>query len=97
MDDDVHVSLMLRRKTETIGGVAKEIGNLLHLTHEDLATRHGASDSDIALVEQFAHEYGLTVVEASAAKAPRGRGRNGRGDAKGIRCQPYLLHAAEFR
>ncbi len=67
-DEVVRVSVMLRRKTETIGGIAKEIGNLLHLTHEDLATRHGASESDVALLEQFAHEYGLTVVEASTAK-----------------------------
>jgi kumamolisin len=35
---------------------------------EDFAVLHGADPADIALVEAFAHEYSLTVVERSAAK-----------------------------
>jgi kumamolisin len=38
------------------------------LTREEFSSRGGAHDSDIALVERFAHEFHLTVVEASVPK-----------------------------
>ena len=66
-DDTLHVSLMLRRRS-SIAGVVKSVGHLLHLTHDDHAREHGAADADIALVEQFAHDAGLTVVDANAPK-----------------------------
>jgi len=34
----------------------------------EFAAVHGADPADIGLIESFAHEYGLTVVESSAAK-----------------------------
>jgi kumamolisin len=35
---------------------------------EDFAVLHGAEPADIALIEAFAHEYGLTVTERSAGR-----------------------------
>src|SRR5204862_3918163 len=37
-------------------------------TREEFGPIHGASPADIASIEAFAHEYGLTVSERSAAK-----------------------------
>jgi len=37
-------------------------------SREDFAAIHGADPADIALIENFAHEYSLTVVERSAAR-----------------------------
>jgi kumamolisin len=38
------------------------------MTREEFAQQHGANDEDIALVERFAHEYQLTVADASVGK-----------------------------
>jgi kumamolisin len=35
---------------------------------EDFAVLHGADPADLALIDDFAHEYGLTVTERSAAR-----------------------------
>ncbi len=66
-DETVHVSLILRRKG-AISRLFTEIGSHLPLLHTEHESKHGADSSDIALVEQFAHEFGLSVVETSAAK-----------------------------
>ena len=65
--ETVQVSIMLRRKGN-LAGLLQSVRNLLHLSPEQHAVEHGAKESDVALVESFAHEYGLTVVDASAAK-----------------------------
>ena len=39
-----------------------------HLTRAEFATARGALQADIAQVEEFAHEYGLTVVRAEVAR-----------------------------
>jgi kumamolisin len=38
------------------------------LSHAEHESKHGGDPSDITLVEQFAHNFGLSIVEASAAK-----------------------------
>ena len=67
MDETVRVSVMIRQKgaDPAISG-----GNESRppLSHEEHDRKHGADPSDMALVEQFAHETGLTVVESSTAK-----------------------------
>jgi kumamolisin len=66
-DETVQVSLILRRKG-TISSLFTEVASHLPLSHTEHENKHGADPSDIALVEQFAHQFGLSVVEASAAK-----------------------------
>src|SRR4051794_1214903 len=67
LDETVFVSLILRRKgpnpTVFNGGESH-----LSLSYEEHEHKHGGNSSDVALVEQFAHEAGLTVVAASTAK-----------------------------
>ena len=67
LDETVHVSLILRRKgpSPTVFTGGETYPSLLREEHEH---KYGADPSDIALVEQFAHEVGLTVVETSTAK-----------------------------
>ncbi len=38
------------------------------MTRDEFALQHGANTQDLALVEQFAHEYQLTVVDSSVGK-----------------------------
>ena len=66
-DETIHVSLILRRKGPN---PVVFTGSEPHspLSREEHESKHGADPSDIALVEQFAHEFGLSVVEASTAK-----------------------------
>lgn len=46
----------------------KPLAERTYLTHEELAKQHGASEEDLDLVEQFAHEHNLVVVHRSAAE-----------------------------
>ena len=66
-------------KTSTTGAVAKEkaaVESLLkqraaerqHLTREQFLAQRGALEEDVQKVEEFAHEYGLSVSEANLAK-----------------------------
>jgi kumamolisin len=66
-DETVRVSLILRRKADVASSVEHEEA-AQPLTHELHEQRYGAEPGDVSLVEQFAHEYGLTVVEASTLK-----------------------------
>lgn len=63
--DTVHVSVVLRRQ-----GAPPSVGKngQPKLSHEQLKQRHGANPEDIALIENFAHEYQLTVVDSSVQK-----------------------------
>jgi kumamolisin len=67
LDQTVRISLILRRK-----GTNSTVftGPEPHppLSHEEHEHKHGADPSDVALVEQFAHEAELTVVEVNTAK-----------------------------
>jgi kumamolisin len=66
-------------KTSTTEAVAKEkaaVESLLkqraaerqHLTREQFLAQRGALEEDVQKVEEFAHEYGLSVSEANLAK-----------------------------
>jgi kumamolisin len=63
----VRVTLVLRRKGAD-PTVARGSGAREHLSHKELAARHGANADDIELVEKFAHEAQLTIVESSLGK-----------------------------
>lgn len=64
-DDTVRVTVFLRRQG---ADPSHATGAEPYLTRAAFAERHGADPAAIALVEQFAHEYQLTVVESSARK-----------------------------
>lgn len=63
-DEQVKVTVILRRK-----GLALPMPGRhhVHLTRDLFKDLHGADPADIAMVEQFAKEYGLTVVGSSVA------------------------------
>lgn len=65
--DTIRVTVILRRKG---ADPAVPNGNerMAHVSHEQLKEQHGANPEDIALVEKFAHEYELAVVESSIPK-----------------------------
>jgi len=65
-DETVQVTVYLRRKAEP--STAPAAAAKAHISRQELGEKHGAHAADIELVEQFAHEYGLTVVSASLAK-----------------------------
>src|SRR5271163_379153 len=57
------------RKASAVAAIARQRPqDRTYLTREQLASRFGASSSDLALVEAFAREYALDVVEQSSAK-----------------------------
>src|SRR5438270_9733733 len=66
-DEKVRVSVILRRKGDITPSIERA-GAGQSLTHEFHEQQHGAEPNHISLVEQFAHEYGLTVVESSSLK-----------------------------
>lgn len=66
-NDTVRVSVILRRKGAD-PAMPKAHERIPHLSHEQLKEKHGANPEDIALVEKFAHEFQLAVVESSIPK-----------------------------
>ncbi|MBV9266541.1 MAG: S8/S53 family peptidase, partial [Acidobacteriaceae bacterium] len=63
----ITVTVVLRRRgPDPVQGNGRSFTD--QLSHEELATQHGADPSDLELVEQFAHEFGLTVVESTLRK-----------------------------
>jgi kumamolisin len=69
----VQVTVVLRRRTRTQLPAAEEFGfqdsqTVNYHSREEFAVLHGADPADLALVEAFAHENDLTVVERSTAK-----------------------------
>ncbi len=66
-DDIVSVTVVLRRKGQNKGNEAVTQA-VQRVTHAQFASLHGADESEIQIVEEFAHHAGLTVVESSAAK-----------------------------
>ncbi len=66
-NDTIRVTIVLRRKG-AIPPAEKGNERQGHLSQGDFQLRHGANPDDIALIEKFAHQYQLTVVEASAQK-----------------------------
>lgn len=67
----ISVSLVLSARTETPQPESYAYsanGPAAHHTREDYGIAHGAAPSGIAAAAEFAHEYGLTVVESSRQK-----------------------------
>lgn len=66
-NETVRVTVVLRRK-----GAEPTVPNgsehPAYLSHAQLKDQHGANPEDIALVEKFAHQFQLAVVESSIAK-----------------------------
>jgi kumamolisin len=66
--EEVRVTVFLRR-----GGAEPAINMEAgapqpHISHAEFSSRYGADTHDLALVEAFAHEYGLTIVDSSIPK-----------------------------
>jgi kumamolisin len=70
-DEQLEVTVRVRRK-EPLPTQAMEAqkmpARVTHLTRAQLEAAHGADPADIAQVEAFARQNGLTVVEASAGR-----------------------------
>ena len=67
----VSATVVLRRRTEpaALGSFAfADPRSVTRHTREEYGTLHGAAPADIATIEAFAHEYGLTVTERSQAR-----------------------------
>jgi kumamolisin len=67
----VHATLVLRRRTQTGAPEAFAYSGpqtVNHNSREEYGLVHGSSTADIAAVEAFAHEYGLTVTERSQTR-----------------------------
>ena len=65
-DDSIRVTVYLRRKSAD--PVPPPGPHQPHLSREEFAQQHGATSEDIALIERFAHEYHLTVVDSNSGK-----------------------------
>ncbi len=66
-NEAVRVTVVLRRRgADPVTGNGTE--RTAYLSHEQLKEQHGATPKDIELVEKFAHEYELAVVESSVQK-----------------------------
>src|SRR6185437_15449540 len=59
-DDIIHATVILRPRAEP---PAPQPGGFPHGSREHYQVIHGAAASDLAAVESFAHEHGLTVSE----------------------------------
>ena len=73
--EHAHVTVLVRPKSapSALRAFADQAGAAAFskrklLSREELEATHGANPADLLKVEAFAHDYGLTVVEVSAAK-----------------------------
>jgi len=67
----VQVTLVLRRRNATApleSFAFSDPQTVAHHSREEYATLHGAAPADIAAIEAFAHEFGLTITERSPAR-----------------------------
>jgi len=70
----VSVTMVLRRRPQTQIAPSPEAHafsdaqTVNYHTREEFALMHGAAPADMAIIEAFAHEFGLTVTERSAAR-----------------------------
>jgi len=71
----IQVTIVLRRSpsSKELSSVVKEISaqkpsERKYLSRDELATAYGADPADLAKIEEFAHEYGLDIVEVKAAQ-----------------------------
>ena len=67
----VHVTVVLRRRTQAAAletFAFSDPKTLSHHSREEYGTIHGAAPADVAKIEAFAHEFGLTVSQSSPAR-----------------------------
>ena len=69
LNDTIEVTVRLRRKA-SIEEYVKDMekGKNNPLSQDEFEQRFGASEKDIDLVEQFAHDHDLTVVDSSVPR-----------------------------
>src|SRR5215471_15329288 len=73
-NDNVLVTMVVRRRpsSATTEGIHEMNERMPHerryLSREEYAETNGATRADLEQIEEFAHQHGLTVVEASAAR-----------------------------
>ena len=73
--EHIRVTVVVRRSpsNKELSSVIKELSaqklsERKYLSRDELATAYGADPADLAKIEEFAHEYGLNVVEVKAAQ-----------------------------
>lgn len=62
-DQLLRVTIVLRRRETAPESASHDT----HFSHHELASKFGADSSDVALVEKFAHEHGLSVDKVNMA------------------------------
>jgi kumamolisin len=74
-DEQLQVTVLLKSKAtrEARQGAIRSLASQApaerkHLTREEFAAARGALQADIEKVEEFAHEFGLTIVRADVAR-----------------------------
>jgi kumamolisin len=67
----IEITLQVRRRSGVVlkpmveGIASQKLADRQYLTRAQLASQYGAGTDDIAKIDAFAHDHGLTVVEAS--------------------------------
>jgi kumamolisin len=74
-NERIMVTVLVRRRSSSKGlaSMIEEMGTLKpherkHLSREEFAASHGADPGDLKKVEEFAHSYGINVVESNVAQ-----------------------------
>ena len=77
-EETLQVTVLLRARTpvEAAAGITKSSelssekapARHRHLSHQEFLDIYGANQQDLLKIEEFAHEYNLTIVEVSLAK-----------------------------
>ncbi len=101
----IEITLQVRRKSgsdldATVSKIASQgLAARKYLTRAELASQAGADPADIAKIDTFAHDHGLTVVEADLAR--RTVKLSGRvadlSAAFGVKLQRYKAGAVSYR
>src|SRR5271169_1228068 len=70
----IEITIQIRRRAgsdldATVNKIASQgLADRKYLTRAELASQAGADPADIAKIDSFAHDHGLTVVEADVAR-----------------------------
>ena len=100
----IQATVVLRRRTRTNMPAPEEFAfrrpnNTEYHTRSEFSVLHGADPADIAAVEAFAHENGLSITQSSAARRSvvlRGTAANMQ-KAFGTKLAHYTTTAGEYR
>ncbi|HKI13037.1 MAG TPA: S53 family peptidase [Candidatus Acidoferrum sp.] len=104
-DQRIEITIQLRRRPgsdldATVNKIASQgLADRKYLTRAELATQAGADPADMTKIEWFAHNHGLTVTEADAAR--RTMKLSGRvadlSTAFGVKLKRYKAGAISYR